>query len=584
MSFSSSSGAVRSSRDEALRAHALLAFVRLARMVRDTISAASVQKMLDAIRDECRIVPGKNADTHLRFGRDLIVALRDTQAFLSIAVHELGHTMYDAAMLHDAPVSPEVLGGTPPAAHDDVALTELRPRDPGAGRRGACDRRRAVHAGRSRRALLSNGVSVLYSCSRDKGPFTEFSLTRRGGPIGLREAAAYACVVLDVLGVESSAAAYSDRGVFHVGFTGHGPDGDAVRARLATFEAAGIGARAVAEAEAWLASLCAADRLGRNAEELRFALGVSAAKPTVYGYEPERAWSDFELCRRARTGESVALRADTLPRAIASAVRAADAGIVRRLIMQQDPDQRKPSAGGNLAAVGSSMYVIVDRAARTYVGPRASSTYATMKVLAELGADPDESLDAQGNTLLLDAAARSLELTRALVAIGADVNRANAAGDTPLFAARSARIAEILCTAGADANAATPDGTTPLMRAAADGDIDLVRVLLQRGADADACTAVGETAAHYAVLHYGSTVREILEALFAAGAAVDEEMNDGTTPLMRAAAAANVDALRFLVERGANVNARTVGGATALTFAAGVHAQDAERILAGAKR
>ena len=45
---------------------------------------------------------------------------------------------------------------------------------------------------------------------------------------------------------------------------------------------------------------------------------------------------------------------------------------------------------------------------------------------------------------------------------------------------------QALVKAGADAKAGTPNGTTPLMVAAASGEVDAVRVLLESGADVNA--------------------------------------------------------------------------------------------------
>jgi ankyrin repeat protein len=55
-------------------------------------------------------------------------------------------------------------------------------------------------------------------------------------------------------------------------------------------------------------------------------------------------------------------------------------------------------------------------------------------------------------------------------------------------------IVRMLLQAGADVNAASADGRTPLMHAFVTGNIDLIRLLLQQGADPKRQSVTGETA------------------------------------------------------------------------------------------
>jgi len=85
--------------------------------------------------------------------------------------------------------------------------------------------------------------------------------------------------------------------------------------------------------------------------------------------------------------------------------------------------------------------------------------------------------------------ADDLDTARLLIAAGADAKRANRYGVTPLYLACSngnAEMIRVLLDAGADPNAADPTGETPLMTAAAAGSLDAVRLLLDRGAAVDA--------------------------------------------------------------------------------------------------
>ena len=71
-------------------------------------------------------------------------------------------------------------------------------------------------------------------------------------------------------------------------------------------------------------------------------------------------------------------------------------------------------------------------------------------------------------------------------------------GLTALIMAGTAEIAEALLAAGATVNVASAAGVTPLMRAAGSGRPDVVRVLLGAGADANAKRDDGRSAADFA--------------------------------------------------------------------------------------
>jgi ankyrin repeat protein len=95
---------------------------------------------------------------------------------------------------------------------------------------------------------------------------------------------------------------------------------------------------------------------------------------------------------------------------------------------------------------------------------------------------------------------------RALLDLGADVHQAaaNAAKVTALHAAVSAnqpQIVEWLLDAGADPNARQQIDYTPLMGAAANARLDMIDLLLARGADPSLTTTDGKTAADLAREH-----------------------------------------------------------------------------------
>lgn len=139
-----------------------------------------------------------------------------------------------------------------------------------------------------------------------------------------------------------------------------------------------------------------------------------------------------------------------------------------------------------------------------------------------------------------------------------DVNATQPDGSTALhWAAYHADVAatKALLAKGAKANAATDTGVTPLELACEAGSAEIVRMLLKAGADANQPLRNGETP----LMMAARTGRvPVLEVLLSNGAKIDErEKLRGTTALMWAAANSNPEAVRFLVKKGADINAKS---------------------------
>ena len=112
----------------------------------------------------------------------------------------------------------------------------------------------------------------------------------------------------------------------------------------------------------------------------------------------------------------------------------------------------------------------------------------SFKSVSVLAQDPRAKVDvrsARDETPLMLAALRGQEaLVVELVARGAEVNKT---GWTPLHYAATGghlRVAAFLIGARADVNAESPNGTTPLMMAAMYSNSDMVKLLLESGAEA----------------------------------------------------------------------------------------------------
>ena len=232
--------------------------------------------------------------------------------------------------------------------------------------------------------------------------------------------------------------------------------------------------------------------------------------------------------------------------------------------------------------------------------------------LAESGA-PLDTTDPDGTTALVIAIINAhFDAAAALIEKGANVDLADSAGMGPLYAAvdmqhqepminrplqkRSGRlqardVVSALLARGANPNAAlrTPllmrqhsdgdptlgSGATPLMRAAKVADIALMRDLLTHGADPRLTLRNGTTALHMIVARAGrnapseATAMEAAGLLLQHGADLQAATDAGQTAL-HAVVGRGDGLVRFLVEKGARLDARDSAGRTPLDVALGV--------------
>lgn len=165
-----------------------------------------------------------------------------------------------------------------------------------------------------------------------------------------------------------------------------------------------------------------------------------------------------------------------------------------------------------------------------------------------------EVKDPRGATPLMHAAVvGTAEHVKLLLDAGAAVNATSESGATALMAAAGDPVkSAMLIEAGADVNARSQSGGTALMAAASrDSNADLVRALLARGADARAVSSDGDTALLMAAK---AADVETMKLLIARGADVNLAHKVlGLTPLGNAVSANNLDAVRLLLASGADV-------------------------------
>ncbi len=125
-----------------------------------------------------------------------------------------------------------------------------------------------------------------------------------------------------------------------------------------------------------------------------------------------------------------------------------------------------------------------------------------------------------------------------------------------------------LIAEGADVNALRADNTSALLYALHQGDLELSRALVEAGANVNQRNAYGATTLGEAAQAPADVV-PLLKLLLEHGADPDLPNLEGETALMIAARAGNLEAAELLLSHGANIHAKEQwGGQTAIMWAA----------------
>ncbi|KAJ3101504.1 hypothetical protein HDU97_001319 [Phlyctochytrium planicorne] len=171
-----------------------------------------------------------------------------------------------------------------------------------------------------------------------------------------------------------------------------------------------------------------------------------------------------------------------------------------------------------------------------------------------------------GDDALLMATRNSkVEIVEYLLKSGFSANTQNYEGCSPLHLTAilsSIPIAELLISHSADVNLPDRKGNTPLIVASSHSNLAIVDFLLSRSASVNSRNASGLTALHV------TTSLPILETLLKHGADVEAMSHEGLTPLLYHCQLGRMEIVKGLIEYGADLRVRDLGGRTCLHLCA----------------
>jgi ankyrin repeat protein len=160
------------------------------------------------------------------------------------------------------------------------------------------------------------------------------------------------------------------------------------------------------------------------------------------------------------------------------------------------------------------------------------------------------------------------------------INTVDSNGRTPLSWAAQRGMVEVVKTLlhfGADPNICTPRGHSPLLYATEARTPSCLMPLLGHGADVTQCDVEGQTALHYAAGHRGDLAyyRPLIEA----NSDPNRPTIPGMTPLTTVILEGFNEAMKYLVENGADINLKGHDGRSPVFYAVEYNNQSALQFL-----
>lgn len=182
-----------------------------------------------------------------------------------------------------------------------------------------------------------------------------------------------------------------------------------------------------------------------------------------------------------------------------------------------------------------------------------------IELFRELGVDINTTNNKHDTPVLWASRGNHIETVRRLIQLGADLNLENDKGSTPLYwAVRYGypHLVEILAKEGrANVRQQRKLGlVSPIVLASALGFHDIVRILLENGADANVKINNDQTALHVASAEGNNDVIRVL--LSEGKVDVNHADSNGNTALLFATRAANIGTMKLLVDSGANIDCK----------------------------
>lgn len=206
---------------------------------------------------------------------------------------------------------------------------------------------------------------------------------------------------------------------------------------------------------------------------------------------------------------------------------------------------------------------------QSFLAAAKANDAAAINAFLAAGMDPNTKDQSSLGTPLISAAAHGdIEIVRSLLNGGANVNERDRGGNTALLRALETPhddVAELLLAQqSVDLNAQGLSGLTVLMRYVGRDREEMVRKMLERGANVSLQDNDGDTALHNGARR-GNV--NILRLLLGKGADPNVKNKVGGTPLMWAAVFGHSDAVRVLLENGADASLKDNKGMTAAAWA-----------------
>jgi ankyrin repeat protein len=241
-------------------------------------------------------------------------------------------------------------------------------------------------------------------------------------------------------------------------------------------------------------------------------------------------------------------------------------------------------AGSGIASIGAITLLVIFRypVLRVFGFTPPNICYASpeeIKTYLNQWGDPNLVLGCLVGSTRPDLNQKQMEeFVKLLLEKGADVNTKYEDGSTTLMMAIQRDLMDtvkFLVEKGAEVNAENRYYQTPLMMASERGQTDIVKLLIERGANVDAKNMDGLTPLIMTIrgrVPYGAEVNakdrtDILKPLIEHGANVHTKGRDGFTPLIIAIGHRQVNSIKLLIEKGADVNAKDDHGNTVLMAA-----------------